>query len=589
MKSRFALALMLALLIVNVASAANIADHLRQHEFYLADSARDGRGIGTKGLDSAAAYIAKQFQEIGLQPAFNGSYFQPFDMGWGVTLTGENDLVVRQQKIDTASGLMPYGFSSAATVRGPIVFAGYGITAPEYSYDDYANVDTKGAIVLCLTGEPGEYDTTSVFAGVSHTTHSGLRSKATNAKLHDAAGLLFVEGPVYAGNEKEVLRAPRTDEPYMDCGIPAARITREAVAKLFPEFDLLALQKFIDGKTAPRSVALKGDTVTFAVNLNRKSVTVKNIGAILPGDSSVIVIGAHYDHLGYGQSGSLEDKPGRVHPGADDNASGTSSIIETARLLKAKPSHSTIFFASFTAEEVGLGGSAHLAKNFPSGIKRVKAMVNLDMVGRMQDKKMTVTGCKTADEFKDLVPQAAKDVGFEVTCKGDGYGPSDHMSFYLEGVPVLFLFTGVHKDYHKASDTPDKINYPDMANIVQFTANLARVIDNNSKPLTYVKTSEPPEKGNGRFRSSFGSIPDFSQPDSVKGMLLSGVRDGGAAAQAGLQKGDLLLRLGKVTINNIYDLTYALQIYAPGDSVTVAYRRGTEEKSAKAILQQSTR
>jgi aminopeptidase YwaD len=589
MNHRSLLTVLLTIALCAALFAADLETNLQQHEYYLADSARDGRGIGTKGLDSAAAYLARQYAEIGLQPAFHGSYFQPFEMGWGVTLHSGNHITLRGMTIDTSGGMMPLGFSSPGTARGPLVFIGYGITAPEYNYDDYAGVDTKGAILLCLTGEPGEYDTASVFAGVSHTTHSGIRAKASNAKLHEAAGLLLVEGPIYAGKEAEVLRAPRADEPYMDCGLPAALITRAAVAKLFPEFDLLALQKFIDGKTAPRSMAVRADTVDLGINLTRKSVTVKNVGAVLPGDSSIIVIGAHYDHLGYGQSGSLEEKPGRVHPGADDNASGTSSIVETARLLKANPPRATVMFTSFTAEEVGLGGSGYLVKHFPDSLSRVKAMFNLDMVGRMRDHKLTVVGCKTAEQFKDLVPQAGKDLGFEVICKGDGYGPSDHMNFYLAGIPVLYLFTNTHEDYHRSSDTPDKINYPDMARVVRFTANLAHVIDEYPRQLTYVKTSEPPQQGGGRFRSAFGSIPDFSQPDTLKGMLLSGAREGGAAQKAGLQKGDLLLKLGKVTINNLYDLTYALQIYAPGDTVAVTYRRATEEITTQAVLQQSTR
>jgi len=572
-----------------LAQADQLEKNLRRHLDYIASDAREGRGIGTKGLDEAADYIAQQLQSLGLAPAFDSSYFQPFEMGWGVTLGPNNYVSQSDLIIDTASGMMPLGFSSPGHLRGMVSFVGYGITAPEFNYDDFAGVESNGVIALCMTGEPGEFDTSSVFEGVNYTTHSTLRAKAANAKLHGAAALLIVEAPAYAGTATEVLRPPRADEPYMDCGIPALRITRAALSKLYPEFDLSALQKFIDGNTAPRSLALKGDTVSVSVDLTRRTVAVKNVAGIIPGDSSIIVIGAHYDHLGRGQSGSLEQKPGLIHNGADDNGSGTVSILELARLLKENPVRSTVMIAAFTAEETGIGGSGYLVKNFPKGIYRVRAMINLDMVGRVRKNSLTVMGCNTADEFKTIVEQANQETKFDVHCKGGGYGPSDHMSFYVADRPVLFLFSGAHEDYHRASDDVKKINFRDLAKVVKFTVNIARGIDGVSPALTFNRTLEPPEQGGTRFRSSFGSIPDFSAPDTLKGFLLAGVREGGAAQKAGLQRGDVLIRIGKVTVNNIYDLTYALQIYAPGDTVEVKYLHDNKERSAQAVLQQSTR
>ncbi|MBU0509247.1 M20/M25/M40 family metallo-hydrolase [bacterium] len=580
---------MVALLLLTAGlAAANTEENLRAHVGYLADDARQGRGIGTPGLREAADYIAAEFRSMGLKPAFEGSFFQPFEMGWGVALGPANHVKLGEARFDTSKGIMPLGFSSAATARGAVVFAGYGITAPEYEYDDFAEVQAEGKIVLCMTGEPGEFDTTSVFEGVSYTTHVTLRAKVSNAKLHGATALLVVEGPIYAGTAAEVLKPPRSDEPYMDCGIPAMRVTRATVSALFPEFDLESVQRFIDANTAPRSLELKSDTVEVAVDISRETVEVRNVAGIIPGDSDVIVIGAHYDHLGLGQSGSLDEKPGEVHNGADDNASGVASILEAARILKAEPIAASVLVVAFTAEEVGLGGSRQIVDHFPLSLDHVRIMMNLDMVGRVRENKLTVIGCKTAEEFPSLVDSAAAKTGLEVTCKGDGYGPSDHMNFYLVDKPVLFLFTGAHEDYHRSSDDADKINYADMTRVANFTADLTRAVDAHEQPLTFVKVSEPAQKG-GRFRSSFGSIPDFSQPDSLLGMRLSGVREGGPAAQAGLTRGDLLRRLGKVTINNIYDLTYALQIYAPGDTVIVEFVREDELHSTTAILQPSTR
>ncbi len=581
----------LALVCLVAASWADLLDDkLRQHENYLAADAREGRGIGTKGLNDAADYVAAQLREIGLVPAFESSYFQPFEMGWGVTLGPGNRLSLRELALDTSMGIMPIGFSSAGAVTGPVIFVGYGITAPEYNYDDFAGMDVAGKIALCLTGEPGEFDTASVFEGVNYTTHSALRAKAANAKLKGAAAVLLVEGPIYAGKEAESLRVPRSDEPYMDCGIPALRVTRAALATLYPKFDLDALQKLIDGKSQPRSIEVDTARMTVSTDLTRRTVLVKNVGGMIPGDSSVLVVGAHYDHLGYGQSGSLETKPGLIHNGADDNASGVSSILEIARLLKQNPLRETVLIVAFTAEEVGLGGSNYLVKNFPGGFERVRAMINLDMVGRVRDNKITLVGCKTAQQFDTLVPPANASVGLDVNCKGDGYGPSDNLTFYTAGKPVLYLFSGAHEDYHRASDDVDKLNFDGMSKCARLAANLTRAIDGYTQPLVYVKTSDAPKSGgSGRLRSSLGTVPDFSQPDSVKGYLVGDTRPNSAAANAGLLRGDLVVRVGKVPISNIYDLMSALRIYAPGDTVAVTYRREQMEKTVEAVMGVSSR
>ena len=577
------------------ATADALEDQLLNHVKYLADDAQEGRGIGTKGLDQAADYIADQMKKIGLKPAFGESYLQPFDMGWGVQLGPNNSVSLGEMKLDTASGIMPLGFSSPGSVKGPVVFAGYGIIAPEFNYDDFADLDTDSAIVLCMTGEPGEFDTTSKFDGVNYTAHSGMRNKAGNAKLKGAVAILYVEGPIYAGTEAEHLRAPRSDEPYIDCGIPALRITREALKKLFPEFELEKLQRSIDSNTEPRSMSIADDQgkpfeLSVSTDLTRETVQVKNVGGIIPGDpKSVIVLGAHYDHLGFGQSGSLEEKSGLIHNGADDNASGVSSILEVARILNDKPLQSTVLVVAFTAEETGLGGSSHLVKNFPPGMENVRAMVNLDMVGRVKNNAFNVLSCKTAEEFDQIVADANKFVGFELTCKGDGYGPSDHMNFFLAEKPVLFLFSGAHEDYHKASDDWDKINVKDMSRVVMFTTNVLHGMDTPATPLTFVKATEPPPDQGGRFRVTFGTIPDYAQADSIIGVLLSGVREGGPASAAGIKGGDLLTKMGDVKLNNIYDFVFALRKFAPGDSVEVHYIRDGQEQITHAVLKSSNR
>lgn len=586
MKKLFYLLCVLSLLSLS-AYADPVQENLYKHVSFLADDAQEGRGIGTKGLDDAADYIANQFKEIGLEPAFDGSYFQPFEMGWGVELKADNALISGEMRIDTSDGIMPLGFSASDSITAPVVFVGYGITAPEYNYDDYADVDAKGAIVLCLRYEPGQFDTNSVFEGVNYSTHSALRSKASNAKYHGAIGLLLVEGPLWASeNGAEVFAPPAKDEPYIDCGMPAFWITRSAVATLFPEFELGKLQRSIDTNTLPRSMGIteEGQQLTMVAHLSRESVQVKNVGGVLPGNDEIVVIGAHYDHLGYGQSGSLDEQTNVIHNGADDNASGVAGVIEAARLIKAEPASATFLFTTFTAEETGLGGSNYLVKHFPLDMDKVRAMINLDMVGRMNDKRLVLQACKTAEEFDGIVEAANQPLGLEITCKGDGYGPSDHMSFYLEEKPVLFLFTGAHEDYHKSTDDTDKINFEGLEYCTRLTANLAEGIANYPTELTYVKTEAPQAPEGGAYRVSFGSIPDFAQPDTLIGVLLSGAREGGPAYSAGIRGGDLLTKMGDVILNNLYDLVFALKTYAPGDTVEVHYIREGEEQVTQAVL-----
>ncbi|MCB9357668.1 MAG: M20/M25/M40 family metallo-hydrolase, partial [Calditrichaeota bacterium] len=413
-----------------------------------------------------------------------------------------------------------------------------------------------------------------------------LRTKASNAKQHGALAMLLVDGLLYADStQEEELVAPSSNEAYIDCGIPVLRITRKAVAELFPEFELAKLQRSIDSNTQPRSLEVTKDSVTMVTDLTRETVAVKNVGAMIQGGDEILVIGAHYDHLGYGQSGSLDEKTHVIHNGADDNASGVAGMIETMRMLKSTPVNATILGVAFTAEETGLGGSGHLVKNFPLNLDNVRMMLNLDMVGRLSDKdEFTVLSCKSAEEFGDLVNRAAEGTGLSITCKGDGYGPSDHMNFYLAGKPVLFFFTGAHADYHKSTDDADKINYAGEKKIVQLAYNVMREADAIEAPLTYVKTSEPPDQGGGSFRVWFGSIPDYAQADTLLGVLLSGTREGGPAADAGIKGGDLLVRMGKVTLNNIYDFVFALRTYAPGDTVDVEYIREGEKQLTNVIL-----
>jgi hypothetical protein len=353
-------------------------------------------------------------------------------------------------------------------------------------------------------------------------------------------------------------------------------------------FDLAAEKKAIDTDYQPRSKASAAPPVTIQTEIVRERRTVANVGGMLgpEGATEWVVIGAHYDHLGYGGSDSLaeSDKP-QIHNGADDNASGTAVVIEAARAISKMQDGSSrgVLFVLFAGEESGLLGSAHLVKSAPIPMSEVIAMINLDMVGHLREQKLNVMGVKTAVEFRSFTEKLIVQHGLIGSLGGDGYGPSDHTSFYAEGVPVLFLFTGAHTHYHKPSDDPETLNYPGMAKVGAVATDLVRALALAKGRPTYVKAAPPKIAEGGRgYGPYFGSIPDFGEHEN--GVLLAGVREGSPAAKAGIQKGDVIVKFGEYEVKNLQDMTIALREHAPGDTVAVDYLRGGKRASVTVVL-----
>lgn len=578
------LAMLFALPGQGVSKPSSEAKKLYQHVKYLADDSREGRGIGTNGLDEAADYIAHQFKKDGLKPLFSGSYFQPFTMSWGVKiLPGCTVTHSGGATIEYGQDFTPLGFSGTGTVSAPSVFAGYGITASEYSYDDYEEIDPSGKIVVILTGEPAVESEESKFSGTLMTDYSTLRTKAINAKTHGAAGLLIVQR--FADGSEDNLPTLSAEEPYRDAGIPVVQVTRAGFAKLYPDMMLQNAQRSIDLNEAPRSMPLGADTLTMTVNLERGEVPVRNVGAMIPGSDEVIVLGAHYDHLGYGQMGTNTPGVHEIHNGADDNASGTSVLIEAGRMLAKEKPGPTIWLVAFTGEEVGLVGSNYFVNNPPEPLDKVHFMLNFDMVGRMDGNKLTVYGVHSGEGIAEAAKRANKKLGLDIALTGGGYGASDQTSFYTHGIPVTHLMTALHADYHTPRDDAEFIRPEGMAKVLKFAVAFTDEIAKPSTEITYVKGAEP-QKGGGRsgIRVSFGIIPDFSQPDSLRGLRLQGVREGTPAAEAGLQAMDVVVKMGDVIVDNIYDFTFALKKYAPGDVVDVEYVRDGETHTTKVTF-----
>jgi hypothetical protein len=574
------------------AAAANEAfapDSLRAFVGWLADDAREGRGPGTAGLAAAADGIAARFRAAGLEPAGDaGTFFQSFEVTTGVRAAGTNRLRLAGTELTFESEWTAYGFSDTGTTRAPLVFAGYGIRAPEYDYDDYAGLDVVGKCVLVLRYEPGQEDSTSAFEGRLLTPYSDLRRKAIEAREAGAVGMLVVTGP--AGGDPDRLARLRADAGSHSASIRCGQTTRAALARAVPQLDLAALQARIDSTTKPAGFAVDGAAVEWTVGLVQERTRLHNVVGLVAGADPhhAVVIGAHYDHLGMGGEGSLEPDALAPHNGADDNASGTAALVALARRFAAGPKPPrTMVFAAFSGEELGLVGSAQYVKQPPVPLEFTTAMLNMDMVGRLRDRKLLVFGADTAQEFRAVV-DSVNSAGprFQLTLKGDGYGPSDHMSFFKKNVPVLHFFTGAHSEYHKPSDDAALVNYDGLAEVARFVGDIAIAVQ--GRPLTFVAATGPApargDGGGGGFRSYLGTVPDYAQEDSLQGVLLSGVRAGSPAEKAGMRGGDVIVQIDAMTVRNIYDFVHVLETRKPGDTIALTVRRGQERLPLRATL-----
>ncbi len=568
-------------------------DSLVRYVRTLADPKWEGRGIGTAGIDSAANWIAGRFRVFGLQPAGDEGYFQKFEVTTGVKVGDPCAIVAGGTTYPVGDLFQPLGFSTNGTLTAPVVFVGYGITAPGYDYDDYAGIDVHDKLVIAMTNEPGEMDSTSRFDGNVNTPHSEARTKAIVAREHGALGMILVNGPRFHSGEP--VRKPRSDGAgYMTSGLLAAQVSDDVAAKIFrvtPQ-GLLAAQEEIDRTGRPRSFALP-DSVTLTVTLQRTRSEIRNVVAMLPGrdTSRTLVVGAHYDHLGMGNENSLTPDEHVAHVGADDNASGTAAMLGVARKFASrtsKPNH-TLVFAAFTGEESGLLGSGHFVDDPPRPLETVEAMLNMDMVGRLRNNKLSVMGVGTATEFPALLKNANAALPaagrFDIHTSEDGYGPSDHSSFYKRQVPVVFLFTGAHADYHKPSDTWDKIESKGLERVSAFAAQLIDSLDGRPR-VTYHRAKADSNMGRiaggAGYGAYLGTIPDYMQTEG--GVLLSGVRDNGPAATAGMKGGDTIIKFDGVKVDNIYDYTYALRSRKPGQQVRITIKRGAEEMDLMVTL-----
>jgi aminopeptidase YwaD len=579
------------------APAFNAADYLA-HVKYLASDELKGRGDGSPELNQAARYIASQFRSFGLQPANSGSYFQDFQLTTNARLGLDNrisySLDGNAKTLQAGRDFIPFNFSS--TGAGPesgLVFAGYGITAPEYNYDDYAGLDVKGRYVLILRHEPQEFDEKSPFAGRNFTSHAQFATKAVNAKMHGACGVLLMNDlPTHPNDRDEFEKFGATAGPD-NAGIFFVQLNSDEGARWLAAAgrNLKDLISSIDRTLKPRSFAFPDSTrIQVRIDIQRDLAVVHNVAAYLPGETEeYIIIGAHYDHLGLGDQYSLAPSEiGRVHHGADDNASGTAGVIELARYFSKQPKQKRgMLFLAFAGEELGLLGSSWYVNHPLLPLANAAAMINMDMIGRVRDSKVYVSGAGTGTTLQKIVSDAGARDGMIVDlAEKAGYGASDHTSFTSKQVPVLFFFSGLHADYHKPSDTWDKIDGSAATRLLALVADIAGQLANDAERPRFVRVAEPAHAGGvgggGGYGPYFGSIPDFTElPNGVR---FADVREGSPAAKAGLRAGDILTEFDGKLVQNLYDFTYALRSHKPGDEVLVKVLRAGHVIEAKVLL-----
>jgi aminopeptidase YwaD len=573
------------------------AAELTAHVKYLASDALEGRGSGTVGNQKAATYIVDLLKSWGIAPAGdNGGYTQAFEFVSSVRLGEHNTLSFAGTKIPGGTTTLsadkdfrPFGFTSNTTVTGPLAFAGYGITSPDSTYDDFAHLDVTGKIVVVLRYSPDGSDPHSELNRVS-----SFRNKARTARDKGAIGLIIVTGP--NDDPDDDLIKLSFDQAFASSGIPVVCAKRAALEQLFAArgWSYKALQDTIKARRKPVAFAFDGVSSTLTTEVVKVNAKTANVVGYLPGNDpvlkdQVVVVGAHFDHLGFGGpgSGSLTPDTVAIHYGADDNASGTAGLLEVAQALAASRSSLKrgVVLTFFSGEELGTLGSAHYvsAPSFP--LASTVAMVNMDMIGRLDNKSLTVYGTGTSPVWNRLLETYNRDSAFVLKLIPDGFGPSDHAQFYGKDIPVLFFFTGTHNDYHKPADTWDKINYAGEEKVVRLAYNIVKDIDAGERPaFTKAAAATPTGGGDTRgFRVTLGVVPDYTE--GAEGMKIGGLRPGGPAEKAGMKSGDIIVKMAGKKIMNIYDYMGMLGELKAGDKIEVVVMRDGKPVTVTAEME----
>ncbi|MBL8745321.1 MAG: M28 family peptidase [Phycisphaerae bacterium] len=626
-----------AMVLVSVAAAASVgrptsmqealsgagaeALEFHQHVTTLSDPFFEGRSADTRGGRLAAEYVAFHLKAIGLEPAFAVSagasgertpanvegFLQPFSVPGDVQVkTAEASFSVDEKArvLEVEKDFNPLVYSGKGAARGPLVFVGYSIEEGPNGYSSYkAGDDLKGKIAVVLRYEPvnekGE-SRWSNFDGWSR--HAEWMPKMAAAVSRGAEGVILVNPPGVKDPRSRTLETVKSTRFGKPIGVPAVMLSADRAKELLKTADtegrgIMDLRKIAD-EGGHGALAMKVSAVfSMEVDVDRAKMDSNNIGAVLKGKGDLsgeyVVIGAHYDHLGYGYvGGSNPNDQGKLHPGADDNASGTVGLIMLAKRLKARydamgegESARSVLFLGFGGEEMGLLGSEHFIKNTPIDSTKVVAMLNMDMIGRVKNDEVEVSGMGTAEEFPALLGPVFERSGLKVSQVKSGIGPSDHATFHKAGSPVLAFFSGLHRDYHKPSDTAEKINVEGALRVVSLAEECAWVLAGRREALTVkqtVGTQSGPGRGNARVR--LGVMPgDYSGEEP--GVMVGDVMENTPAQKAAILKGDRIIRWGGEELADAGAMMQRLRDHKPGDVVEIVVVRDGKEVTIPVTLQ----
>ena len=556
--------------------ANELSDYIR----YLASEELQGRAPGTEGDKAAAEFIKKKFEEAGLK-LLGEEGFQYFEVTTGINFGDNNSLTVDQIALDIGEHYTPFNFSGSGEVMANVVFAGYGFTinSDSLNWDDYAGIDASDKWILVLRADPDLDNMDSPFAQFSTD-----RYKVMNALDHGAAGVLLVNSEEYDSDDNlEKLKKQR--------GVSASKIpviqVKRAIANSIIERNhktLKELEEHYKTRSAPLSFSTN-KIVIGKVDLVTEKARTMNVVGLLEGQSDeIIILGAHYDHLGMGGESSRTPDTVAVHYGADDNASGTAMLIEMVQKISSSKPESSILFIAFGAEEMGLLGSRYFVDNPLVDMQKVKTMFNFDMVGRLNDERsLLISGTGTALETDSLLDIGLDSTLFAFAKSPGGTGPSDHATFYGEEIPVLFFSTGVHDQYHTPADKADLINYDGMVDLGNSIYSLFRLYDDNDLKLTFFESQEPQRQGmRKRMKVTLGIVPDFANQEP--GLGVAGVRAGGPAYNGGMKKGDIIKAIDDKEVTNIHDYMYRMANYSKEDRITVEVLRDGKKEMLIIIL-----
>ncbi len=593
----------------------------------LSDPLMQGRGAGTQGLDRARDYVVARFEAAGLEPGFvinsQRSYTQPFEVSLGVAVQHQSlELLATDggghaQQWKGSEDFTALGFSATGAFEGDAVFVGYGIVDPDHDYDSYSGLGDgalAGKVAVTLRYEPSDQTGKSLWAGGDGqpgrwTQSASLLNKARWAAQHGAVALLVVNGPKQDRGDLKSLSRSTADEL---AAIPVLHVRPVVLERMIqatgrdPQTVIGVYEQRADaGNTGPDELA--GVVVRGDVALQQRSTMIENVAGVLPGHGSladeVVVVGAHYDHLGYGEVGSLSGQ-NAVHPGADDNASGVAGVVLLMQRMSgstvvdddAQPRRAVVFVA-FSGEERGLLGSAYLMKHLDDlGLRadQIAAMVNLDMIGRLEGKKMHVIGTGSGDRWRELLQAAARGVGVELELSERSFGGSDHMSFLVRDVPAVHFFTGSHSDYHQVTDTAEKIDVPGSLRVVDVLHRLVKRLRDDPRRLTYVydpgsMAHSVTQTTHGSGGAFLGIMPDYASMDGDAGCELSGVVPGSPAKAAGLAADDVIVAWNGDRVRSVRGLSAKLRDSKPGDDVVLSVCRGGKLIELRVTLGQRSR